>query len=140
MTRRRQRARAHGGRHCRSRSALKVCGPRAEERRWSFRGSLDEMARDLVARLDRSEERTLGRLPQVKRRLLAEAVRTTRIEAAAARRVAEIRWRAGNSGQPGQRPSQGWERLQEPLRVRVLRVRGEALGRRGLDDLTRVHD
>src|SRR6266852_4493682 len=98
------------------------------------------MARDLVARLDRSQQRTLGRLAHVKLPLLREAMGAAGMEAAAARRIAEVRRRARNPRQPGQRAAQRRERLQEPLRVRVLWVRTEALGRRGLDDLSRVHD
>src|SRR5207237_10640801 len=47
---------------------------------------------------------------------------------------------AAGPGQPGQRAAERRERLQQTLRVRVLRARREALRRRGLDELARVHD
>ena len=70
----------------------------------------------------------------------ARQIAAARIEAAAGRRVAEVRRRAGDPDQARLGTGQRRERLQKRLRVRVLRARAEARGRRRLDDLSRVHD
>src|SRR4051794_19106880 len=107
--------------HGRARSASSARGLRAEQLR-SCDGFLDEVAGDLVARRNLAQHGTLGRLPQIEVRVVARAVRAPRVKAATARRVAQVRRRAGDACEALERTGERRERLQQSLRVRMLRI------------------
>ena len=68
-------------------------------------------------------------------------IRTARMELATARRVDEARRRPRDRAQPlGARRVETRDRLQEPPRVRMLRLREQHLARRLLEHAARVHD
>ena len=122
-------------------SASSGCGPRAGPPS-SFRGLRDEMARDLVARLDLAQHRTLGRLPHDR----APARSGTQCGQRGWKRQPvggsrEVGRRAGDPGQPRQRAaSAAGTSFSSPCVYGCCGFAASSLGRRGLDDLARVHD
>src|SRR3954454_9788645 len=90
--------------------------------------------------LDLPQDRSYAGLEAVQVAVDPGALRAARVEAAAARRLAQVRWGTGDARERHDRPRERRERAHQPGRVRVERAAEEDVRGRRLDDLARVHD